>query len=95
MEATLEEEAIEAAKAHCERWSDSLCREKKANFGPADRSNLMRACLTAAALGAYVVRFGEGSGGAVYLLGLVVAPVVWVAAVALARSVRPSLRRVA
>lgn len=45
--------ALEAAKVHCTRWSDPLSQDKKANFGPADRSNLMRACLTAAALGAF------------------------------------------
>jgi hypothetical protein len=43
------------------------------------------AAATAAALGAYLVRFGAGLGSAAYLLGVLVAPVVWVAAVALAR----------
>jgi putative DNA methylase len=46
-------DALVAAKAHCEKWSESLSQEKKANFGSADRLNLMRACLTAASLGAF------------------------------------------
>jgi exopolysaccharide biosynthesis polyprenyl glycosylphosphotransferase len=38
-----------------------------------------------AALGAYTLRFGGEPGGERYLLGLVIAPVVWVVAVALSR----------
>ena len=49
----LGKEALESAKAHCERWSESLSQDKKANFGSADRLNLMRACLAAGSLGAF------------------------------------------
>lgn len=45
--------AQRAAQGHGQAWSDRLARDPRLGFRPADRTNFLRACLVAAALGLY------------------------------------------
>jgi len=52
-ELTLTDRAIQDAQSHCERWSERLSPLTDDAFHPADRQSFARACMVAAALGAF------------------------------------------